>query len=258
VVSLVAATADARPKRREARREFDRGVTAYQKGNFEVAAEALGKSYELERDVDTLFAWAQAERKLERCDKAIELYQKLIDFNLPPANKSAVEQKLEECRVIIAAQAPRAEPPPAPAPATPPAAEPTPPPAAAAMTDPPPASPEVPRDTPSRARTWYRDPITLALLGAGVVGTGVGTGFLISARAEHVAAPGSATLEEARQHSDNAKARLRLGFITGGVGVALVGGGVAWLILHRDSGERRTVTGWLAPGGGGLAITGPW
>jgi hypothetical protein len=40
--------------------------------------------------------------------------------------------------------------------------------------------------------------------------------------------------------------------------VALVGGGVAWLILHRDSGERRTVTGWLAPGGGGLAITGPW
>ena len=46
--------------------------------------------------------------------------------------------------------------------------------------------------------------------------------------------------------------------ITVGVGVALVGGGVAWILLHRDSGEQRTVTGWLESGGGGLAITGPF
>jgi hypothetical protein len=38
----------------------------------------------------------------------------------------------------------------------------------------------------------------------------------------------------------------------------LVGGGVVWILLHRDSGEQRTVTGWLAPGGGSLAITGPF
>src|SRR5215468_11101614 len=102
----VAGSADARPKRRDAKAAFDRGVVAYQKGNFQGASEALGKSFELERDVDTLFAWAQAERKLEHCDKAIDLYQQLLTFNLPSANRMAVENKLVECRTIIAQQAP--------------------------------------------------------------------------------------------------------------------------------------------------------
>jgi hypothetical protein len=31
---------------------------------------------------------------------------------------------------------------------------------------------------------------------------------------------------------------------------------VVWIVMHRGSGEQRTVTGWLAPGGGGLAVTG--
>jgi hypothetical protein len=110
---------------------------------------------------------------------------------------------------------------------------------------------------PATTRAWYREPLTLTLLGAGVLGTGIGTGFLISARSEHQAVSGSATLETARQHSDNAKSRLRVGQITGGVGVAFIGGGVVWMLLHRDSGERRTVAGWLAPGGGGLTISGP-
>src|SRR6185436_14201758 len=100
-VVLVAGAADAKPRRRDARVAFDRGVTAYQKGNFEAASEALGKSFTLERDVDTLFAWAQSERKLEHCDKAIELYEKLLAFNLPAANREAVETKLTECRTQL-------------------------------------------------------------------------------------------------------------------------------------------------------------
>lgn len=308
-----AATADARPKRPASKKEFDRGVVAYQKGNFAAAAEALGKSYELEHDLDTLFAWAQTERKLDHCDKAIDLYQKLLESNLPAANKAAVEAKLGECRAIIAAQAPkpRPEPPasapaaaPEPSPSSPPAAtvaatraaEPPPSPRPAASRDPAsrtvaprdPARPAAtrdpvprdpaprdpaprtvasrdpvsrdpaPRDTAPGPRAWYRDPVTLGLLGGGVIATSVGTGFLLSARSEHTAVAGSPSLDVARTHADNAKSRLQIGFITGGVGVALVGGGVAWMLMHRSSGEQRTITGWLTADGGGLAIVGPF
>jgi hypothetical protein len=48
-----------------------------------------------------LFAWAQAERRLDHCEKAIELYLKLLEFPLPAANKSAVEDKIAECRVVL-------------------------------------------------------------------------------------------------------------------------------------------------------------
>jgi hypothetical protein len=29
-----------------------------------------------------------------------------------------------------------------------------------------------------------------------------------------------------------------------------------WTVLHRESSEQRTVTGWLMPGSGGLAVIG--
>jgi tetratricopeptide (TPR) repeat protein len=265
--------ADARPKRRDARLAFDRGVSAYQKGDFVGASEALGRSYQLEHDVETLFAWAQAERRLERCDKAIELYGKLLEFKLPAANKTAVGQKLEECRAIVAAQAPKSVPKPEPPPVQPPPVQPPPaqpppvqsPPAPAepvapsppvVSQSPAPAAPVLPK--PPAPRAWYREPVTLTLLGVGVATTAVGGGLLISARSEHIAALNAKSLEEIGPHSDRARSRLRIGFFAGGAGIAVLGGGVAWMLLHHDSGERRTVTGWLAPDGGGLAITGPF
>ena len=69
---------------------------------------------------------------------------------------------------------------------------------------------------------------------------------------------GSPTLDDARNHSEHAKTRLRVGLYTGAAGIAVLGSGVVWALVHHDSGERRTMTGWLAPGGGGLAITGPF
>src|SRR5690349_1494555 len=150
-VSLAAArSADARPKHRDAKAAFDRGVAAYQKGNYQGASDALAKSFELERDVDTLFAWAQTERKLDHCDKAIELYEQLLTFNLPTANRSAVEGKLFECREIVRQQkppTPESPPPNAPsAPSAPPAA---PAPSGPAVT-PPSAAPPAATATPAQ------------------------------------------------------------------------------------------------------------
>lgn len=278
-VSLAAAagTADARPKRRDAKAVFDRGVTAYQKGNYQAASEALGKSFELERDVDTLFAWAQAERKLEHCDKAIDLYEQLLTFNLPIANKTAVEGKLAECRTIVAQQTP---PPPAPTPsepASPPAPPPTPtssnpvaatrpaplpPPTTVAAagpsvdSQPAPVGPPPAEGPPSY--NALKDPIALSLFGAGTVGLGVGIVFYASGVSEGNKVADSPTIDDARTHHDHEKSRKTVGFAIGGVGVACLAGGLVWTLLHRDSEEQRTVTGWLTPAGGGLAITGPF
>jgi tetratricopeptide (TPR) repeat protein len=115
-------------------------------------------------------------------------------------------------------------------------------------------APEAPPAAPA-ARAWYRDPIAVALLGTGVAAVGVGTGFLLSAQSADHDARTSASYQGVLDARDRASQRATIGSITGGAGIALVGGGLAWIFLHRDSREPRTVTGWIAPGGGGLAIT---
>ncbi len=260
LVSL-ASSADAKPKRRDAKVAFDRGVAAYQKGNFEAASEALGKSFDLERDVDTLFAWAQSERKLERCDKAIELYEKLLASNLPAANKSAVQLKLDECRKVIAQQKPRAEPAPVePVPVvtapgeskSPPVQEPSP----STSEGVAPSGPPWPNESRPTATVWYKDPIALGLVGGGIVATGVGTAFLISARALDSDAKNAKTYDETRDLSKQAKSRGTVGLVTTAAGAALVVGGLVWIVTHRGTTEQPVATGWLSPEGGGLAVAG--
>ena len=254
-LAATASVAEAKPKRRDAKIWFDRGVAAYKKGTFEAASEALGKSFDLERDVDTLFAWAQSERKLEHCEKAIDLYEKLLTFDLPVANKEAVDAKLAECRTIVAQQKPAVAPPPEPPPVAP-KAEPTPEPVRAAEQVTSPSGPSPISDARPAARAWYKDPISLALVGSGAVATGVGVGFLFSAKSLDSQFKTASDYQKAQDLSNKAKSRGNIGFITTGVGGALVIGGVVWIFTHRGTTEQHTMTGWLAPGGGGLAITG--
>jgi hypothetical protein len=92
------------------------------------------------------------------------------------------------------------------------------------------------------------------LLGTGVVATGVGIGFLLSAQSADRDAKSAKTYQGVLDAGDRASRRGTVGSITLAVGIALMGGGVASIVLHRDSGEQRTVTGWLLPGGGGLVV----
>ena len=253
----VAGEAAAKPKRRDAKAAFDRGLAAYKKGSFEAASEALGKSYDLERDVDTLFAWAQSERKLDRCDKALDLYEKLLEFDLPPANRDAVELKRTECRTVIAQQKPKAAPPPVESKVEPPPVEPkpAPPPVADQPASTPGPSPV--SDTQLSGRAWYKDPIALGLVGTGGIATGIGVGLLVSARSLDSSIKDATTYADAKQRADDAKSRGNLGLITAGVGGALVIGGVVWIVTHRGATEQHALTGWLTPGGGGgLAVAG--
>lgn len=261
-VVLATGAAEAKPRRRDAKLAFDRGVTAYQKGNFEAASDALGKSFAIERDVDTLFAWAQSERKLEHYDKAIELYEKLLTFNLPQANRTAVEANLEECRSMASQTKPKPAGPAGDArPGEPLASEPRPEAATAVparVAEQPPLAPAPPPPSEGLAapRPWYRDPVAIGLGGVGVVATGVGVGLLISAKSLDSDSK-AATDDYGRALDLRNKARLRgnIGGVMAAVGVGALVGAAVWVVVHRKAGER-TVTGWLAPDGGGVAVAG--
>ena len=234
-LALVAGSsiATAAPKGAEAKAQFDKGVAAYTKGEYAAAAQALGASYKLEEDVETLFAWAQTERKLENCEKATELYAKLLEADMPAENKAVVREKFDECQKILAAQAP---------------AQPPPPPVQPRQPDPPPPPAE-------SARAWWKDPVGGALVGVGVIGLGVGTVFLVQARSADKDKATAPTYGEFQALEDKAQSRGKLGvamLIGGGV---LVTGGIVWYAT-RSGGKKTTVTGWLDGASGGLAAFG--
>lgn len=233
---LASGTTMAAPGGAEARAEFDRGVAAYSSGDYAQAASALGASYALEADEETLFAWAQAERRLDHCDKAVELYTKLLEYDLPEVNKLAIGVQIEECNDILAKRPPATtnpvEPPPpteAPAPAPPP---------------------------PAERRAWWKDPIGGALVGAGAVGLVAGTVLLVQGNSADTDKESATTYDEYRTLADRAESRGRLGVIAMVAGGALVTGGVVWYATRKPRSEERTLSGWIAPSGGGLVLGG--
>jgi hypothetical protein len=237
VLVLVAAPANAAPKDGEARKLFERGVAAYGKGDYSGASKALSDSYQREGDPETLFAWAQSERKQGNCNSAIELYNTLLAFSLPAENKKVIEGQLAECKQIVASQAKPAEPPP--------------PPPEPAHVAPEPPHPTPPAPAPED-RAWWRDPVGDVLVGGGVVGLGVGAALLVSAHSADQAKNTAASYAEYKDAADRAHDRGLYGVIGAAAGGALVIGGVVWYATHR--GHRSVVTGWLAPAGGGIAV----
>jgi hypothetical protein len=259
-IALVAAPALAMPKKRAAKASFDKGAKAYGKNDFAQARDAFAKSYGIEADADTLFAWAQAEAKLDNCGRAIELWQRLEKFDMPAANREAVKLKISECEATLRAKpapepAPVSEPTPPPEP-TPAPAPPEPAPEPAPVVDPtpvvaqPPPEPETPR-----GRSRWKDPIGLAMLGLGVVGVGVGGAFMFQARAADQDKEDATTHAEFLDARDRAEQKGKIGVIGLAAGGALVAGGLVW-IMTRPSQERPLVGAWVDGDGGGLVVSG--
>jgi tetratricopeptide (TPR) repeat protein len=262
---LVATPAAAAPRKGKARALFDRGVKAYQTGDYAAAAAALDESYAIEKDVETLYAWAQAERKLEHCDRAIALWEKLLALDLPAKNKQAIQLKIDDCSAELAKQQaiapkpgpaakpePSSSPEPAAAPDEPAAGEP----GAAATTATADLAPRREPPPESSGRSRWKNPIGLSLIGVGVIGLGAGTVFLLQARSADAAKDDAATLDEFLDKRDEARSKGTLSIVGYAAGAVLIGGGIAW-ILTRPDGERAALSGWIAPdGGGGVVLSG--
>jgi tetratricopeptide (TPR) repeat protein len=237
-LALASGTVSAAPKGGEARVQFNKGVAAYTKGDYQAASEALGASFVLEADAETLFAWAQTERKLGHCDRAIELYSKLLGMDLPDENKQAVRVQINECKAIVAEQKPTPEPAPAPAPA----------PAASLESHPPPLPPEP-------TYTWWKDPVGDAIVGAGAVALVAGIVFMAQGSSADSDKAHAMTYPEYASLADRAESRGRLGLIGIAVGGGLIAGGITWYVQQKGRIEHKA-TALLVPGGGGVAFSG--
>ncbi len=230
IAIVVAATpVAAAPKSGPAKVAFDEGLAAYQQEAWATASAAFGKSYAFEADTETLFAWAQTERKQGHCDKALELYEKLLAAKLPEENKAAVATMRDECRAII-------NPPPPYVPTTRQMMLPLPPP------------------PPPEAR-WYLDPIGDGLAIGGVLAIGFGTAMLVVGHAADSAKDRAPTYREFASQRDRASRDGTLGVASLVVGVAALGGGIAWYATHRHR-TSPTLTAWGDASSGGVSVAG--
>jgi hypothetical protein len=266
---LVASPAVAAPKGRAAKAQFDKGVAAYGKSDYATASLAFGKSYALEVDVETLFAWAQAERKQGHCDKASELYNTLLAAKLPAENKAVVQGQLDECKRILdderdresAAERARIDQARAHQPRDevhePPPVAPAPPVSPSARVDSPSADVTVHAGAPAPS-PWFKDPAGDTLVGLGLAGVVVGGVMLMSANSAEADSKTAATYARFKALDDKAKSRGMYGVIATGAGAVLILGGVIRYATRSPSPEATTVTGWLDGHASGIAITGGW
>jgi outer membrane biosynthesis protein TonB len=249
VASLLATTVYAAPRSKAAKKEFAKGVAAYQNGDFAAASTALGKSYKLEPDTETLFAWAQSERQQNKCESAIDLYNQLLAKDMPAANKDAVRTKLEECKTIIAANKP-VEPPPKVV---------VEPPKKVLVEEPAPVPVPVQEEPPQvivkeTRKPWYKDPLGDSLTIAGVVSLGVGGYFLYSGKqAEDKSQESDALFEE---QQDKAESHGRLGVVFTVAGGVLIVSGIVRYMTRPTQESSTQLTGWVDKTSGGVAAFG--
>lgn len=248
----LALPAHAAPKKKDAKAAFDRGVAAYQREDYAKAATELGKSFDLEADLETLYAWAQAERMQEDCDAASKLYRKLLGYDLPDENKEVIREKLEECRKILdepdeAVEVTDGEDDwPAGTPRERPSDE---------------ESPSMRPGTPGSP--WYTDKVGHVLVGGGVVALVIGVVFL--GQASDAQAAAQVSYDDFAAANDRAESRGRMGSTALILGGGLILGGLAHYVL-RDDGSRpatpiddageTVLVPWLNAHGGGLATMG--
>jgi hypothetical protein len=262
--------AEAKPTPKGARKaksvklHMDRAAKAHKAKKFEVALTELEAAYAIDPQTKLLFAIAQVQAKLDRCDGAIENYEKFLASTKDKQQQTIVKQAIAACRTKLVAATPEPEPTP----------EPPPPPVEPTVVDPAPRSEPAPEpmpviddapppvrspimgaaDTPrSRGATpWYKDVVGDALVIGGVASGALSVVMYLKAKGELDDAERATTLERYEQLVVDAHDHRTYAVIFAGAGVVLLGGGLLRYALH-DDGESRGVA--LAPTSGGAVVT---
>lgn len=202
VLALSSATARA-DLSAAAKARLETGLVRYNAGQFEAAIDEIEAAYEIDADPSLLFTWAQAERLAGRCDSAVPRYRRFIASRPSTAAIELANNGIGLC-------------------------------AAKAARD------GGPRAADGR-RPWYQNPVGGAVV-AGVLGLGVGTGFLIAASGTRDRADRAPTSDAFERELDRATTQRRIGATFLVVGAGLVGGGIA-VHLWTTRSAARTVVG---------------
>jgi len=236
------------PMKDEARVHLERGLSWFERKEYEKAIEEFTSGYAIDARPEFLFAMGQAHRLDGHCEAAIPKYDEFLRTKPPEEQARRAEAGIERCRPESArsASAPRAEPSSAPErePAAPGAVVSAPP--IGAKTD------TLPRRAAEGVmRPWYTDPLGNVLAVTGVVAMAAG-GVSLAIAAERSSATGDATV------IDDFDARRGLAETSRTVGyVCLAVGGSAFLggLVRYATRSRRTpasVAIVLHSGGSGI------
>lgn len=90
---------------------FDEAQQAFESKDYALASEKLEQAYLLEPAAELLYPWAQAERNLDRCASAIDLYEQFIATNPSERMVEAAQQNIARCKETLAAAEPETPPP---------------------------------------------------------------------------------------------------------------------------------------------------
>jgi hypothetical protein len=211
------------PMRPEAAALYTRGLERFATRDYAAAVADLEAGYAIEPRREFLFAQGQAKRLAGDCKGAVALYQRFLASGPPAVQANAAQIALGRCAQHMAAhpevvvvQSPRPPPPP------------------------PPAPPK-----------WWHDPFGLGLSGAGLIGIGVGLGFMAASVSARHDAENAATYDPYDGHWSTAESRWRVGVGTLALGTALAAAGVTRFVLvrrHLRASETRMAV-WIGPGG---------
>ncbi|TMQ02483.1 MAG: tetratricopeptide repeat-containing protein [Deltaproteobacteria bacterium] len=247
-----------RPMSESARPYFDRGAAAYAAGDYAEAIDVFERGQRLDAHPDFLYALAQAYRKQGDCVRAIALYQAFLATRPPDDEASRARANLERCPLAPAEPNPANPRPVNPPPANPPAnpRPVNPPPSLGSTTASSSAGPN--RETPSPApqvEPWYADVTGGVLAGAGVLGLGVGTTYLILSDKNLARANQGPVLGDAERLTDSASRDRQIGAWCLVGGGALAVGAIARYALHRRSSAAADRTVWLRRTGDGVVVS---
>jgi tetratricopeptide (TPR) repeat protein len=192
----------------------ERATALHKEGKFADALGELTLAYTLEPQADILYAIGQLYVKQGDCPQATLYYERFLAGNPDTEPANAAREAIESCPKRVA--------------------QPTAPPPVAPVVAP------VRTETRDGARPWFVDPIGDALVGGGLVVGAIGIVVYASARSSLDDAEKATTYADHAALVDRAHSKRTKAALLGVAGVALIGGGVARLVLH-DRGERAQV-----------------
>ncbi|HEY4187165.1 MAG TPA: hypothetical protein VGP07_18965 [Polyangia bacterium] len=228
------------PMTPEARAHYEEGLRLYGDRNFAGAIREFEAGFALDPRREFLFAEAQAYRLAGDCARAIPLYERFLGSGPSALHVDATRLALDRC----ARQPPKVS--------------------AAAPTPKPVTLPGPPPERPEPAR-WWRDPWAIAALGAGVVATGVGVGFVVASNraandANLISMKSTTPYSDFDQRWSTAGRRRTIGIVSLATGATLLAGGlIRFAVVRRRAGATSADPGAtsvsLAPGPQSATLT---
>jgi tetratricopeptide (TPR) repeat protein len=224
--ALIPAIAQAENATAEAKVLLDKAGKAFQAGDFATALTNLLGAYDKDPQPDLLYAIAQTEQKLGKCEDAIGHYEQYLATSPAAGAAKDTQEAIDACK----AKLPPPEPVVAPQPLTPPA-------------------PTKPRD--EGEGRWYRDALGITLIGTGVLAGAIGTVVYTDARSDLDSAETATNHAMYEDTVDTAHTKRNVSVVLMVGGGALIAGGVVRLVM-RERAEKSSHVALVPTNGGAV------